>query len=97
MLGRKKKEPKRISPKDYEEMNEEEGDYENLDDMPEEDFDEEDQEEEKPRLKKYPRKLKERLQVVKELPVQQVRKVKGDDGTVIRFITIEEALTELLE
>jgi len=30
--------------------------------------------------------------VVKALPTQQVRSVMGDDGVLVKFITIEEAL-----
>jgi hypothetical protein len=43
-----------------------------------------------------PTKQKEEILVVRELPVQQVRQSKKEDGTIINFITVEEALTELL-
>lgn len=39
---------------------------------------------------------KERIQVVKELPVQQIREYEDKDGTIIHFMTIEEALTEFM-
>jgi len=39
---------------------------------------------------------KERIVVVKELPVQQIRTTKGEDGIKRTFITIEEALTEII-
>ena len=34
--------------------------------------------------------------VVKELPTQQVRKGKTEDGTIINYVTIEEALTDII-
>jgi len=39
---------------------------------------------------------KEIFEVVKELPMQPVRQVKDEDGTLITYITIEEALTKVL-
>ncbi len=39
---------------------------------------------------------KEVFEVVKELPTQQVRKAKAEDGTLITYITIEEALTQFV-
>lgn len=39
---------------------------------------------------------KERIKVVKEIPVQEVRTVKDSDGTIIHLITIEEALDRIL-
>ena len=39
---------------------------------------------------------KEVFEVVKELPTQQIRKAKAEDGTVITYITIEEALTQFV-
>lgn len=41
-------------------------------------------------------KISEVLQVVKELPKQEVRKAVTEDGTKINFVTTEEALTEIL-
>ncbi len=38
----------------------------------------------------------ERTEVVKELPVQQVRSYVDDDGTKVNLVTTEEALTEIL-
>ena len=37
-----------------------------------------------------------RVMVVKELPVQQVREGRDEKGNIINFITVEEALTEIL-
>jgi len=34
-----------------------------------------------------------RIQIVKELPIQQLRQVKGEDGIVTKFYTVEEYLT----
>lgn len=34
--------------------------------------------------------------VVRDLPTQSMRQVKGEDETIMDLITIEEALTELL-
>jgi len=39
---------------------------------------------------------KRKIQVVKELPMQPVRVVKMEDGTLVNLITIEEALTEFI-
>jgi len=33
--------------------------------------------------------------VVKELPVQEIRRYKREDGTIINLKTVEEALTEI--
>ena len=38
----------------------------------------------------------EKIMVVKDFPMQQVRKVKLEDGSFARLITVEEALEELL-
>jgi len=40
---------------------------------------------------------KQRTMVVKELPVQPVRSYTEEDGTIVNLITIEEALSKLLE
>ena len=40
---------------------------------------------------------KERILVVKELPMQPVRSYVEKDGTIINMITVEEALTKLFE
>ena len=37
-----------------------------------------------------------RIEVVKELPVQSVRSYTEEDGTVVEYLTTEEALTKLL-
>ena len=50
----------------------------------------------KPFIKPQAKKPIERYKVVHELPTQQVMKYKDDEGNIINFITIEEALTELL-
>jgi len=34
--------------------------------------------------------------VVKELPLQQVREVVTEDGTIVHYITTEEALSQLM-
>ena len=39
---------------------------------------------------------KHRWVVVKELPVQPVRDMKDKDGTIVHFITTEEALTTIM-
>ena len=39
---------------------------------------------------------KERIVVVKEIPTQEVREHIAEDGTILHFITIEEALTEFV-
>lgn len=36
---------------------------------------------------------KKRTEVVKELPMQPVRSYRDDDGTIVELITIEEALS----
>lgn len=41
-------------------------------------------------------KISERVQVVRELPVQAIRDYQDKDGTNVHFITIEEALTMML-
>lgn len=39
---------------------------------------------------------KKRFVVVKELPSQLVRQAKAEDGTLETYITIEEALTQIM-
>lgn len=39
---------------------------------------------------------KYRFVVVKELPTQVVRSTVAEDGTILNFITVEEALTEAI-
>ena len=39
---------------------------------------------------------KEVFQVVAELPKQDVRQFEGEDGVVYNFITMEEALTKIV-
>ena len=41
-------------------------------------------------------KPKEIFQVVKELPMQPVRSVKMEDGTIVNLITVEEALSQFI-
>lgn len=47
--------------------------------------------------KKKDPKQKKRIQVVKELPVQQVKEYVDEDGVLVELITVEEALTKLFE
>lgn len=62
-------------------------------------------EEEKEKLKKQIEELQNRrtpeqveiTKVVKEIPVQPIRRYKDEDGTIVNLITIEEALTKLIE
>ena len=42
------------------------------------------------------KEVKEKIIVVKELPTQPVRQAKAEDGTLITYITVEEALTEFM-
>jgi len=51
---------------------------------------------EKEETKENKEEEKERWQVVKELPLQQVRETETKEGKKLNFITIEEALTLLL-
>jgi hypothetical protein len=51
--------------------------------------------EEKPRVKPQAIETKQTI-VVSKLPVQEYKKVKLDDGSVADLMTIEEALTEIL-
>lgn len=39
---------------------------------------------------------KPKYKVVKELPMQQIRQAKEEDGSLTTFITIEEALQSLI-
>ncbi len=39
---------------------------------------------------------KHRFVVVKELPVQVIRESVAEDGTIMHYITTEEALTEVM-
>jgi len=48
-------------------------------------------------LQKKPSVPKQRTMVVKELPVQPIRSYTEEDGTIVNLITIEEALSKLLE
>jgi hypothetical protein len=38
----------------------------------------------------------ERIEVVKELPFEYIRKYKDRNGNIVNLVTIEEALTEIL-
>lgn len=53
-----------------------------------------------PGVQKYKQSIatpkKERIQVVRDLPVQSIREFKDKDGTIVTFMTIEEALTEFM-
>ena len=40
--------------------------------------------------------VKERWQVVPELPMQPIRSVTDDDGTVVHLVSLSEALTMIL-
>ncbi len=42
------------------------------------------------------KEVKQRIVVVKELPLQPVREAVLEDGTKIYYITMEEALTEVM-
>jgi hypothetical protein len=48
----------------------------------------------KPETRQIPQK--ERWMVVKELPLQSIREARDEDGTVVHLITLEEAITNLL-
>lgn len=41
--------------------------------------------------------VKERIMVVKELPLRPIREYEDEDGTLIHLMTIEEALTEIMK
>jgi len=99
LLSKRKIKYKRIDP--IEQIDEENKD--------EEDEDEEDEEEDIPQeeiekvinktkeVKKTIEEIpKERIIVVKEIPVKEIRTTKSQDGTILHFMTIEEALTEIL-
>ena len=43
-----------------------------------------------------PVKPEEVYEVVAKLPVQEIRRYKRDDGVIVNLITIEEALTEVM-
>ena len=49
---------------------------------------------EKAEVKK--KEVQHRFMVVKELPVQVVREQTDKEGTIVHFITAEEALTEFM-
>jgi hypothetical protein len=38
---------------------------------------------------------KQVFEVVAKLPVQEIRRYKREDGTIVNLLTIEEALTEI--
>ena len=60
-----------------------------------------DREESLPQLPRLPERKevrqKEVTKVVLKLPVQEIRQYKDEDGTIVNLVTIEEALTELME
>ena len=67
----------------------------------EEEYDEEEEEEieeeeVKPVVKKEETSQKSKIVVVKELPVQPIREFTDEEGTIIHFKTIEEALSEIM-
>lgn len=39
---------------------------------------------------------KKRIVVVKELPVQAIRQAKAEDGVIEVYVTVEEALSEIM-
>ena len=53
---------------------------------------------EKEQVEKQPKEVEEkhRVVVVKELPTQIIRQSKSEEGTILHYVTIEEALTEAL-
>jgi len=51
-------------------------------------------EEQKPEKEK--KEQKEFVQVVAKLPVQEIRRIEKEDGTIINLLTIEEAITALI-
>lgn len=68
-----------------------------------EEGDSDEEEEEQRQNKKTPTKPtkkklepKEMTVVVKELPVQQIRRARAEDGTIVNYITVEEALTKFI-
>ena len=77
-----------------------EEELETVSEEPEEEVEEEEVEEEDTEvvgIKGTPKGTsKEQILVVKELPTQEVRQVKNEDGTLVNLITIEEALTKIL-
>jgi len=85
LLSRKKSNYKRIKP--VEQIAEEDIPQEEVDKVLSQSQEVEEVVEEKP---------KERIMVVKEIPVREIRKTKAKDGTIIHFMTTEEALTEFL-
>jgi hypothetical protein len=50
-----------------------------------------------PEARKEVPKQKEVTKVVIKLPVQEVRQYTDEEGTIINLVTVEEALTELME
>lgn len=62
----------------------------------EEENDEEEDEEEKEIPEKTKEKPKEIFLVARDLPTQQIRQVKLEDGSIGTVVTVEEALTEIL-
>lgn len=42
-----------------------------------------------------PKKTKQKIMVVKELPTQEIREYTDKDGTKVKIMTTEEYLTEL--
>jgi hypothetical protein len=91
MFKKKKTENKVINAEDIV-MNAEDMDEEELEEELEEDSDEE--EVKKPSTTKVKKPSKQI--VVRELPTQEARNVKLDDGSVVGLLTIEEALTKIL-
>jgi len=41
-------------------------------------------------------KQKQEYEVVFKLPTQEIRQYQRDDGTIVKLITVEEALTEFI-
>lgn len=40
--------------------------------------------------------VKQRVVVVKEIPTQAIRETTDKDGTIVYFMTVEEALTQVM-
>ena len=47
-------------------------------------------------VKETEERAKEIFEVVKEIPTQDIRQVKLEDGTIVNLITVEEALTKFM-
>lgn len=52
--------------------------------------------EELEKLEKEKEEIDGEILVVKEIPTQEVRQVKKEDGSIVNLVTVEEALTKLI-